>query len=113
MMGPSRRSPIDIPIPFVGGAAAGEQTLLGLLRKVEQLDDMAALIFHVDSGGGSALASELISRQIERISAKKPVLVYMGNTAASGGYYVSAIVPVYHEPARDFDRIHRCYHGPC
>ena len=90
VMGPSRRAPFDVPIPFVGGAAAGEQSLVGLLRKAEQLDDMAALIFHVDSGGGSALASELIARQIQRISEKKPVLVYMGNAAASGGYYVSA-----------------------
>ena len=38
MMGPSRRSPIDIPVPFVGGATAGEQTLVGLLRKVEQAE---------------------------------------------------------------------------
>ena len=91
VMGPSRHSPIDIPIPFAGSTAAGEQTLVGLLRKAEQLDDMAALIFHVDSGGGSALASELISRQIQRINHKKPVLVYMGNVAASGGYYVSAM----------------------
>jgi protease-4 len=90
VMGPSRRSPIDVPIPFVGGVAAGEQSLSGLLRKAEQLEDMAALIFHVDSGGGSALASELIARQIQRISEKKPVLIYMGNVAASGGYFVSA-----------------------
>lgn len=90
VMGTSRRSPLDVPIPFVGGSAAGEQTVVGLLRKAEKLDNMAALIFHVDSGGGSALASELIARQIQRIGEKIPVLVYMGNVAASGGYYVSA-----------------------
>ncbi|MCB8982542.1 MAG: signal peptide peptidase SppA [Ardenticatenaceae bacterium] len=90
VMGPSRQPPIDLPIPFLGGAAAGEATLLRLLRQAEEMDDMAALIFHVDSGGGSALASDLIGRQIERIRRKKPVLVYMGNVAASGGYYVSA-----------------------
>ncbi len=90
MMGPSRQPPIDLPIPFIGGEIAGEETLLALLRQAEEMEEMAALIFHVDSGGGSALASDLIGRQIERISRKKPVLVYMGNTAASGGYYVSA-----------------------
>lgn len=90
VMGPSRGSPIDLPIPFFGGATAGEQTLIRLLRQVEKIDDMAALVFHVDSGGGSSLASELIGRQIERISRKKTVLVYMGDAAASGGYYVSA-----------------------
>ncbi len=89
-MGPSRGSPFDLPIPIVGSSTAGEQTLLTLLRRAERLPGMKALIFHVDSGGGSALASELIARQIQRISHKIPVLVYMGNLAASGGYYVSA-----------------------
>lgn len=90
VMGSSRRPPIDLPIPFFGGPMAGEQTLVRLLRQVEQESQMAALIFHVDSGGGSALASDLIGREIQRIGQKKPVLVYMGNVAASGGYYVSA-----------------------
>jgi protease IV len=89
MMGPSRQPPLDLPIPFIGGEVAGEETLLNLLRQAEEMEEMAALIFHVDSGGGSALASDLIGRQIERISRQKPVLVYMGNVAASGGYYVS------------------------
>jgi protease-4 len=90
VMGPSRQPPIELPIPFIGGAAAGEQTLLKMLRRAQKLDDMAALIFHVDSPGGAALASDLIGREIKRINQKKPVLVYMGNMAASGGYYVSA-----------------------
>ena len=89
-MGPSRRPPIDLPIPFVGGATAGEQTFVGILRRLEKMDDLAALVLHVDSGGGSALASELIGRQIELFAAHKPVVVYMGNVAASGGYYVAA-----------------------
>jgi protease-4 len=54
------------------------------------MDEMAALILHVDSPGGMAVASDLIGRQIKRINKKKPVLVYMSNVAASGGYYVSA-----------------------
>lgn len=90
MMGPSRQPPL-IPVPFMGGAIAGEATLVSLLRRAEKIDDMAALILHVDSGGGSALASELIAREIERIGQKKPVLAYMGNIAASGGYEVSAL----------------------
>ena len=89
-MGPSRQVPFDVPVPFVGGATAGEQTLVRLLRRAEKQTNMAALVFHVDSGGGSALASELIGRQIQRIGAKIPVVVYMGNVAASGGYFVSA-----------------------
>jgi len=89
-MGASRKPPIDLPIPLIGGESAGEQTLVGLLRRAEKLPNMAALVFHVDSGGGSALASDLIARQIERLAAKIPVVVYMGNVAGSGGYYVSA-----------------------
>lgn len=90
MMGGSRRPPIDIPLPFVGGTSAGEATLVQLLRQAEKMDNMAALIFHVDSPGGSALASDLIGREVARLAQKKPILVYMGNVAASGGYYVSA-----------------------
>ena len=89
--GESRNPPVDLPIPLVGGDMAGEATLTRLLRRAEEQDDMAALIFHVDSPGGSALASDLIARQIERIARKKPVVAYMGNVAASGGYYVSAV----------------------
>jgi len=51
---------------------------------------VSAIIFHVESPGGDALASDLIWREVERIRHKKPVVVLMGNAAASGGYYVSA-----------------------
>ncbi len=85
----SSRQPPAIPLPFVGGATAGSDTLLRLLRQAEKMDNMAALILHVDSVGGSALASDLIAREIKRIGQKKPILAYMGNVAASGGYQVS------------------------
>jgi protease-4 len=90
VMGPSRQPPIDLPLPLFGDSLAGEETLLRLLRQAEDMDEMAALILHVDSPGGMAVASDLIGRQINRINKKKPVLVYMSNVAASGGYYVSA-----------------------
>lgn len=89
-MGSSQNPPIDLPIPLIGGQIAGEQTIVYLLRQAAQLEDMAGLILYVDSPGGSALASDLIGREIHRLNQKKPVLAYMGNTAASGGYYVSA-----------------------
>jgi protease-4 len=91
IMGPSRQPPIDIPVPFIGGAAAGEQTLVQLLRRAEKMDELAAVVFYVNSGGGSALASDLIGRQVALLNEKKPVLVYMGSVAASGGYYVAAL----------------------
>jgi protease-4 len=47
-------------------------------------------VFHVDSGGGSALASDLIWREVKRVRERKPVIGVMGAVAASGGYYVLA-----------------------
>lgn len=90
MMGQNRHPPIELPIPLIGGNTAGETTISQLLQQAEKETEMAALIFHVDSPGGLALASDLIGRHVKRLARKKPVLVYMGNVAASGGYYVSA-----------------------
>lgn len=52
-------------------------------------DDVAAVVLRVNSGGGSAYASEQIWRQVQLLRAKKPVVVSMGGMAASGGYYIS------------------------
>ena len=91
-MGPSRRSPIKLPIPLplFGTNSVGEATVVKLLRKAERDRQMAALVVHIDSGGGSPLASELIWRQLQRISQKIPVLAYLGDVAASGGYFIAA-----------------------
>ena len=86
--GRSRRLPF--PLPFVGGEQAGSESVVGALRVAEKNRRVAAVLFHVDSPGGDALASDLIWREVERVSANKPVVVRMGNAAASGGYYVSA-----------------------
>jgi protease-4 len=88
--GGSRDIPSPIPLPFLGNQQAGSDTVSQALRQIEDDPRFAALILHVDSPGGSALASDLIWREVERVRRKKPVVVYMGNTAASGGYYVSA-----------------------
>src|SRR3990170_2729425 len=48
-----------------------------------------AIVFHVESGGGSAIASDMIWREVARVQQRKPVVVYMGNVAGSGGYYVA------------------------
>ena len=81
---------MPIPLPFVGGEQAGSESVVGALRVAEKNRRVAAVLFHVDSPGGDALASDLIWREVERVSANKPVVVLMGNAAASGGYYVSA-----------------------
>ena len=86
--GESRRMPSPIPLPME--AQAGAETLVRLLRQVEADPRMAALILHVDSPGGSSLASDLIWRQVMRLGKKKPVVALMGEQAASGGCYVAA-----------------------
>ena len=86
--GRSRRLPM--PLPFVGGEQAGSESVVAALRIAEKNRRISAVLFYVDSPGGDALASDLIWREIERIGAKKPVVVLMGNAAASGGFYVSA-----------------------
>jgi protease IV len=69
----------------------GGVTAAALLRDVRENDEIAAVVLRVDSPGGSATASEQIYREIEAIrAAGKPVVVSMGDVAASGGYYIAA-----------------------
>jgi len=59
------------------------------LRELRRDDTVKAVVLRVNSPGGSAYASEVIQREIIKLKAKKPVIVSMGNYAASGGYWVS------------------------
>ncbi|PZR22684.1 MAG: signal peptide peptidase SppA, partial [Flavobacterium psychrophilum] len=59
------------------------------LKEARENDAVKAIVLRVDSPGGSALTSELIWRDIELTKKVKPVVVSMGNVAASGGYYIS------------------------
>ncbi|MBR1503159.1 MAG: signal peptide peptidase SppA [Prevotella sp.] len=60
------------------------------LRKLADDDDVKAVVFRVNSGGGSAVASEQIRHAVKLLRAKKPVVVSMGGAAASGGYWISS-----------------------
>ena len=60
------------------------------LRKLADDEDVKAVVFRVNSGGGSAVASEQIRHAIKLIKEKKPVVVSMGGMAASGGYWISS-----------------------
>ena len=86
--GRSRKLPV--PLPLLGREQAGSDSVVAALRVAEKSRRVAAVLLHVDSPGGDALASDLIWREVGRIRARKPVVVLMGNAAASGGYYVSA-----------------------
>jgi protease-4 len=87
--GRSRKLPV--PLPLLGSEQAGSDSVVAALRVAERSRRVGAILLHVDSRGGDALASDLIWREVERIRPKKPIVVLMGNTAASGGYYVSAL----------------------
>ena len=69
------------------------------LEKLANDDDVKAVVLRVNSGGGSAYASEQIWHQVMNIKAKKPIVVSMGDMAASGGYYISCAANyIYAEP---------------
>ena len=59
------------------------------LQKLRKDDDVKAVVIRVNSGGGSAFASEQIWHEVQLLKAVKPVVISMGGMAASGGYYIS------------------------
>src|SRR5947207_9099456 len=65
-------------------------TLVAALRELAGDDSVKAVVLRIDSGGGSAQASELIWRAVAAVKAKKPVIVSMSDVAASGGYYIAS-----------------------
>lgn len=99
-----QRSIPNVPGPRVGVVVAegsitggsqppgtiGADSLARLLREANNDDDIKAVVLRVNSPGGSALASEVIRREMELLNESgKPVVVSMGNVAASGGYWIS------------------------
>ncbi|HMB64448.1 MAG TPA: signal peptide peptidase SppA, partial [Eudoraea sp.] len=67
----------------------GQGIINEALRKAREDDDIKAIVFRVNSPGGSALASDIIWREVELTRQEKPVVVSMGDVAASGGYYIA------------------------
>nr|WP_315244396.1 signal peptide peptidase SppA [uncultured Flavobacterium sp.] len=67
----------------------GEGSMRRSLQEARKNEDVKAIVLRVDSPGGSALTSDLIWREIEITKKVKPVVVSMGNYAASGGYYIA------------------------
>lgn len=71
------------------GRYLGSDTVAGALRAARQDDAVKAIVFRVDSPGGSPIASEIIRREVVLAREKKPVVVSMSDVAASGGYWIS------------------------
>ena len=77
--------------PLSGSGFLGADSLARAFRLASEDSDVRAILFRIDSPGGSATASETIWREVKRArDAGKPVIVSMGNVAGSGGYYIAA-----------------------
>ncbi|MFZ1693566.1 MAG: signal peptide peptidase SppA [Flavobacteriales bacterium] len=89
-----------------GGISSGDDeeeiqsaALSGTIRKAREDSAIKAIVLRVNSPGGSGLASEVIWREVKLAAETKPVVVSMGNVAASGGYYISCpATKIYAEP---------------
>jgi protease-4 len=87
--GKSRRPPFPLPLPLIGGAQSGDETVVRQIRQVMRNKSAAALILFVNSPGGSATASEAIAAALDNLAKTRPVVICMHSLAASGGYYVA------------------------
>jgi len=76
--------------PLFGGDVMGADTIARAFRSVRSTPGVKAVVFRVDSPGGSAVASETIRREMLRTAEELPVVVSMSSVAASGGYWISA-----------------------
>jgi protease-4 len=68
----------------------GQESMIKAIRKVKDNDGIKAVVLRVNSPGGVALTADLIWRELELLKKEKPLIVSMGNLAASGGYYIAA-----------------------
>lgn len=76
--------------PLTGGEGIGSDRLVQAFQQAADDDDVRAILFRIDSPGGSAVASETIRRAVVQAQAAgKPVIVSMSDTAASGGYWIA------------------------
>lgn len=76
--------------PLSGETDLGADDIAKELRRVAEDASVAAVVLRIDSPGGSALASDLILREVEQLKKRKPVIVSMSDVAASGGYYIAS-----------------------
>ena len=77
-------------IPLLGTRLVGSYTIAESLKQARDNPKVGAVVLRVETGGGSAMAADVIYREIQLTTKVKPVIVSMGTAAASGGYYISA-----------------------
>ncbi len=74
---------------FGGSQTIGSDTIVRAVKDAADDESVKAIVLRVDSGGGSALASDLMWHTLEYAKTKKPIVTSMGDVAASGGYYIA------------------------
>jgi protease-4 len=89
--GRSRRPPASppFPLPIIGSEQSGDLTVVRQARQLAASRRVGAVVLWIDSGGGSATASEAMTSALRDLAGRKPLVVAMGSLAASGGYYVA------------------------
>lgn len=76
-------------IPLIGIRLAGSKTIAGALAAAREDPSVKAVVFRIETGGGSSLAADVILREAMLTAKAKPFVVSMGSAAASGGYYAA------------------------
>src|SRR5206468_1131204 len=76
-------------IPLVNVKIAGSHTIARAIKRAREDDSVKAVVFRIETGGGSSLAADVILREAMLTAKVKPLIVSMGSVAASGGYYAS------------------------
>jgi protease IV len=87
--GKSGKPPMPVPVPFLGEERAGDLSVVQEIRHALNDKRTAAVVLFVESGGGSVTASEAMAAALREAGDERPVVVYMNNVAASGGYFVA------------------------
>ncbi|MFO0569242.1 MAG: signal peptide peptidase SppA [Polyangiaceae bacterium] len=77
-------------VPLVGMKLAGSYTIAKTLKQTRENPLIGAVVLRIESPGGSAMASDVIWREVQLTAKVKPVVVSMGASAASGGYYIAS-----------------------
>jgi protease-4 len=72
------------------GPSIGARKVVPILTRLREDERVGAVVLHIDSPGGSALASDLIWREVDQLRKRKPVVASFENVSASGGFYLSA-----------------------
>lgn len=89
--GRSRHLPArpPLPVPLLFDDQTGDLSIVQQARRLARDRRAAAVVLWIDSGGGSALASEAMHAALRELAGRKPLVAAMGSVAASGGYYVA------------------------